>query len=106
MFKEKAKYVADKLLPAFNTPTGIPRSIINFKTGKSRSYPMIFTQSSILSEYGTLFLEFSYLSDVTGDKIYREKVEKIRTVLKNYEKPYGLYPNFINVDSGRFGAGK
>lgn len=29
MFVEKAKYVADILLPAFETPTGIPYALIN-----------------------------------------------------------------------------
>lgn len=31
MFKEKADHVAQKLLPAFNTPTGIPYAIVNLK---------------------------------------------------------------------------
>lgn len=35
MFKEKAQYVADKLLPAFQTPTGIPNALVNLKTGVS-----------------------------------------------------------------------
>lgn len=35
LFKDKAKYVADKLLPAFQTPTGIPNALVNFKTGVS-----------------------------------------------------------------------
>ena len=32
MFKNKAQTIADKLLPAFNTPTGIPYSMVNIKT--------------------------------------------------------------------------
>jgi len=35
LFREKAEYVANKLLPAFQTPTGIPYSLINLKTGVS-----------------------------------------------------------------------
>lgn len=35
MFKEKAQYVAEKLLPAFQTPTGIPNALVNLKTGVS-----------------------------------------------------------------------
>ncbi|GFU07158.1 mannosyl-oligosaccharide alpha-1,2-mannosidase IA, partial [Nephila pilipes] len=31
MYKEKADHVAQKLLPAFNTPTGIPNAIVNLK---------------------------------------------------------------------------
>lgn len=33
MFKDKAQYVADKLLPAFQTPTGVPNALVNTKTG-------------------------------------------------------------------------
>ena len=32
MFRLKAEEVARKLLPAFSTSTGIPKSLINFKT--------------------------------------------------------------------------
>lgn len=35
LFKDKAEQVANKLLPAFQTPTGIPYSLVNFKTGVS-----------------------------------------------------------------------
>lgn len=33
LYKEKAQEVADKLLPAFQTPTGIPNSRVNMITG-------------------------------------------------------------------------
>jgi Glycosyl hydrolase family 47 len=32
MFKNKAVEVANKLMPAFNTPTGIPMAMINIRT--------------------------------------------------------------------------
>lgn len=35
LFLEKAKYVADKLLPAFQTPTGIPYALVNPTNGVS-----------------------------------------------------------------------
>lgn len=35
LFRDKAEQVANKLLPAFQTPTGIPYSLVNFKTGVS-----------------------------------------------------------------------
>jgi mannosyl-oligosaccharide alpha-1,2-mannosidase len=35
LYKEKAQYVADKLLPAFQTPTGIPLALINLRSGVS-----------------------------------------------------------------------
>jgi len=32
MLKEKAAGIAEKLLPAFKTPTGIPQSMVNIRT--------------------------------------------------------------------------
>jgi mannosyl-oligosaccharide alpha-1,2-mannosidase len=36
MYKEKAVHIVDKLLPAFNTPTGIPYALINIRSGVSK----------------------------------------------------------------------
>ena len=38
MFKLKAVQIADKLLPAFNTPTGIPYGLVNMQDGSVRNY--------------------------------------------------------------------
>lgn len=103
MYKEKAQHVADKLLPAFKTPTGIPYGLINPKTGMSKNYGWASGGSSILSEFGTLHLEFSYLSDITGNPIYKELVQTIRQILRDLDKPKGLYPNFLNPKTGRWG---
>ncbi|XP_058443510.1 mannosyl-oligosaccharide alpha-1,2-mannosidase IA isoform X4 [Malaya genurostris] len=103
LFLEKAKYVADKLLPAFQTPTGIPYALVNVNNGISKNYGWASGGSSILSEFGTLHLEFSYLSDVTGNSVYRERVQAIRSVLKDIEKPKGLYPNYLNPKTGKWG---
>lgn len=35
IFRDKAEYIAKKLLPAFQTPTGIPYSLVNLKSGVS-----------------------------------------------------------------------
>ncbi|GBP63539.1 Mannosyl-oligosaccharide alpha-1,2-mannosidase IA, partial [Eumeta japonica] len=102
MFRDKAAEVADALLPAFDTPTGLPFSLINPSTKASRHYHWAGL-NSILSEVGTLHLEFTYLSDITGRDVYRRKVERIREVLQNIEKPDGLYPNFINPRTGLWG---
>ena len=32
MFRDKAVHIAEKLLPAFNTPTGIPNALVNIAT--------------------------------------------------------------------------
>lgn len=42
MFKEKADHVAQKLLPAFNTPTGIPYAIVNLKRYRPFWNPLFY----------------------------------------------------------------
>ncbi|XP_076820198.1 mannosyl-oligosaccharide 1,2-alpha-mannosidase IA-like [Clavelina lepadiformis] len=103
IFMNQAKAIADKLLPAFNTKTGIPYAMINPVTGKVRNWGWAPGGSSILSEVGTLHLEFAMLSKITGDKTYLEKVIKIREFLRKADKPNGLYPNYLNPQTGAWG---
>lgn len=35
--------------------------------------------------------------------MYRERVQNIRTILKEIEKPKGLYPNYLNPKTGKWG---
>lgn len=103
VFKNKAKIIADKLLPAFNTPTGIPYALVNPVSGKARNWGWASGGCSILSEFGSLHLEFSMLTQVTGERIYLDKALKIRDVLKQVDKPNGLYFNYLNPKTGAWG---
>ncbi|NXE41410.1 MA1C1 mannosidase, partial [Ptilorrhoa leucosticta] len=125
VFKSKALELGEKLLPAFNTPTGIPRGVINlgrqgsrpherFLRGMSWSWGWASAGSSILAEFGTLHLEFLHLSQLSGNPVFAEKasnpqpglqgiglfVMNIRRVLNRVEKPQGLYPNFLSPVTG------
>ncbi|XP_034030006.1 mannosyl-oligosaccharide 1,2-alpha-mannosidase IA isoform X2 [Thalassophryne amazonica] len=102
LFKNKAVELGEKLLPAFNTPTGIPRGVINLGSGSSWSWGWASAGSSILAEFGTLHLEFIHLTELSGNPIYTEKVMNIRKVLNKIEKPHGLYPNFLSPVSGNW----
>lgn len=99
-YLDKAKSVADVLLPAFNTPTGIAKSLLS-QGGSASNYGWAGS-SSILAEFGTLHLEFAYLTEVTGDPVYLEKVQKIRDTLDKADKPDGLYPTYMSAETGRF----
>jgi mannosyl-oligosaccharide alpha-1,2-mannosidase len=104
MFLLKAREISDKMLPAFNTETGLPLSVINPKTGQSANYPWASSGSSILAEVGTQHLEFVYLSDMSGDQRFKEKVVRVRKFLDSLSKPYdGLYRNYINPKTGEWG---
>jgi mannosyl-oligosaccharide alpha-1,2-mannosidase len=104
MFLLKAREISDKMLPAFNTETGLPLSLINPKTSQSANYPWASSGSSILAEVGTQHLEFIYLSDMSGDQRFKEKVVHVRKFLDSLSKPYdGLYRNYINPKTGQWG---
>ncbi|NXV65667.1 MA1C1 mannosidase, partial [Molothrus ater] len=110
VFKSKALELGEKLLPAFNTPTGIPRgsSLFSPCSGMSWSWGWASAGSSILAEFGTLHLEFLHLSELSGNPVFAEKasepslasVGNIRRVLSRVEKPQGLYPNFLSPVTG------
>lgn len=103
IFRKKAVELGEKLLPAFNTPTGIPWALLNIKSGIGRNWPWASGGSSILAEFGTLHLEFMHLSHVSGNPVFAEKVMNIRKVLNQLDKPQGLYPNYLNPNSGQWG---
>ncbi|XP_071782758.1 mannosyl-oligosaccharide 1,2-alpha-mannosidase IA isoform X1 [Centroberyx gerrardi] len=103
LYKRRAVELGEKLLPAFNTPTGIPRGVINLgSSGTSWSWGWASAGSSILAEFGTLHLEFVHLTELSGNPIYTEKVMNIRKLLNKIEKPHGLYPNFLSPVSGNW----
>jgi len=103
LFKSKAVHIVDKLLPAFDTPTGVPFALVTMRSGMAKNFGWASGGSSILSEFGTLHMEFSYLSDITGNPIYKQKVEKLRKFVKNAERPKKLYPNYLHPKTGKWG---
>ncbi|KAF3703041.1 Mannosyl-oligosaccharide 1,2-alpha-mannosidase IA [Channa argus] len=103
VFRRKAVELGEKLLPAFKTPTGIPWALLNLKSGIGRNWPWASGGSSILAEYGTLHLEFMHLNKLSGNPEFAQKVMNIRKVLNHLDKPQGLYPNYLNPNSGQWG---
>ncbi|XP_062841478.1 mannosyl-oligosaccharide 1,2-alpha-mannosidase IA isoform X1 [Trichomycterus rosablanca] len=102
VFKQKVLELGEKLLPAFSTPTGIPRGVINLGSGTSWNWGWASAGSSILAEFGTLHLEFVHLTELSGNPVFTEKVMNIRKLLDKIEKPQGLYPNFLSPVSGNW----
>lgn len=99
IFLEKAKDIADRLLPAWDTPTGIPYNRINLAHGNPHNHGWTGGES-ILADSGTEQLEFIALSQRTGDPKYQQKAEKvIRQLQKTYPSD-GLLPIYINPHSG------
>uniref|UniRef100_A0A3B3QW31 alpha-1,2-Mannosidase n=1 Tax=Paramormyrops kingsleyae TaxID=1676925 RepID=A0A3B3QW31_9TELE len=103
VFKVKAVQLAEKLLPAFNTPTGIPWAMVNLKSGVGRNWGWASAGSSILAEFGTLHMEFVHLTYLSGNPNFYQKVMHIRKLLAKLDRPNGLYPNYLNPRTGRWG---
>lgn len=101
-FLLKAQEIADSLMPAFDTPTGIPYSLVNPKRKTKQNYNWASAGCSILAEIGTLSLEYQYLTDHTGNKIYEDKIKKIYELLESTEKDTGLYYNYINPTNAKW----
>lgn len=64
-----AEKVARKLLPAFDTKTGMPYGTVNLRYGVPPSETPITCTAGV----GTFIVEFGALSRLTGDPLY-EKV--------------------------------
>lgn len=86
--------LGDRLLPAFDSPTGMPYVLVNLATGATeqpRNNP---------AEIGTLQLEFGLLSRLTGDPRYGSAVRAADDTLYALRSPIGLVGSTIDVDSG------
>ncbi|XP_043713221.1 mannosyl-oligosaccharide 1,2-alpha-mannosidase MNS1 isoform X2 [Telopea speciosissima] len=100
VFLEKARDIADRLLPAWDTPSGIPYNRINLLQGNPHN-PGWTGGESILADSGTEQLEFIALSQRTGDPKYQQKVENVITELNKNFPADGLLPIYINPHTGR-----
>ncbi|KAF9449311.1 glycoside hydrolase family 47 protein [Macrolepiota fuliginosa MF-IS2] len=101
LYLEKATDLADRMLPIFDTPSGLPLSMANLGLQKGVDDPY---RAGLVStaEATTLQLEFRYLSHVTGNDIYWDKVEKVMSIIKKSEKPWNLVPIYMNANTGLF----
>ncbi|GAA5855970.1 hypothetical protein JCM8547_000435 [Rhodosporidiobolus lusitaniae] len=101
MLLVKAVDLADRILPAFDTPSGLPMSFVNL--AKRKGIPDADNRGmASVAEAGTLQLEFKYLSEVTGSPVYWQKVEKVMDVIRDQPKKDGLVPLFMRPDTGTF----
>lgn len=55
--------LGERILPAFNTRTGIPYGTVNLRSGIPKGETMISSTAAA----GTLLIEFEVLSSLTGD---------------------------------------
>lgn len=85
-----------RLLPAFNSPTGMPYVYVNLKTGAVRG------EETNPAEVGTLLIEFGTLSKLTGKPVYYDKAKRALVELYNRRSPIGLVGSTISVRTGEW----
>jgi mannosidase alpha-like ER degradation enhancer 2 len=83
-----------RLLPVFDSPTGMPYRYVNLRTGKVRD------PKSNPAETGTLLIEFGTLSKLTGKQVYYDKAKRALVETYRRRSPIGLVGEWINVETG------
>ncbi len=92
----KATSLADRLLPAFKSKTGMPYRFVNLATGEVRD-PV-----SNPAEIGTLILEFGTLSKLTRNPVYFDTAKRALTEVYRRRSSIGLVGENINVETGEW----
>ena len=101
LYLEKAADLADRLMGAFESESGVPFASVNLKTSKG-IVAHTDAGASSTAEASSLQLEFKYLAYLTGEKTYWEKAEKVMEVIDNNGMEDGLLPIFIYATTGTF----
>ena len=86
--------LGNRLLPVFNSPTGLPYVYVNLRTGQTRG------AVTNPAETGTLLLEFGTLSKLTGRSVFYEKAKRALVEIFKRRSQLGLVGQSINVETG------
>ncbi|KAB5582980.1 mannosyl-oligosaccharide 1,2-alpha-mannosidase [Coniochaeta sp. 2T2.1] len=100
VYLAKALELTDRLLPAYDSPSGIPYASVHL--GRKVGIPSHDGGASSMAEAATVQLEMKYLSYLTRNETYWRKAEKVMQVLDDNKAEAGLLPIFVHPDTGRF----
>ncbi|KAF2018773.1 glycoside hydrolase family 47 protein [Aaosphaeria arxii CBS 175.79] len=99
VLKRKAIEVGDLLYAGFNTPNGMPVDFISFEEAKLGGGLQV--ESSVVSASpGTITLEFSRLSQITGDSKYYAAVSQVMDVFHKHQNETllpGMWPMMVSM---------
>lgn len=101
LYLEKAADLADRILGAFDSNSGIPYASVNLKDGKGIPSHTDGGASST-AEAASVQLELKYLTMLTGERDYWERAERVIQVIDDNGMEDGLVPIFISAEDGRF----
>src|SRR5260370_14676984 len=91
-----AEDLGNRLLPVFESPTGLPYRYVNLKTGKVRG------SVTNPAEAGTLLIEFGTLARLTHRSVFYDKAKRALVEIYNRRSPIGLVGTWINVETGQW----
>ncbi|XP_011198910.2 ER degradation-enhancing alpha-mannosidase-like protein 2 [Bactrocera dorsalis] len=95
-----AEDVARRLLPAFDTATGMPYGTVNLRYGVPKGETPVTCTAGV----GTFLIEFGALSRLTDNSIYEDVALNAIHSLWERRSAIGLFGNHIDVQTGRWTA--
>lgn len=95
---EMALDLGNRLLPAFETPTGIPIARVNLRHGIEKGESV----ETCVAGAGSLVLEFAVLSRLTGDERFEALASKAFLAVWNRRSTYNLLGNTIGATHGHW----
>ncbi|XP_028407570.1 ER degradation-enhancing alpha-mannosidase-like protein 3 [Dendronephthya gigantea] len=101
---DMAKDIGERLMPAFNTTTGIPYPKVNLKYGVADPRSRTGTESATCTACaGTMIMEFGALSRLTGDPKFEAVAHKAMKALWTYRsRSSDLVGTVINIHNGEW----
>lgn len=92
----KAEDFAERILPAFNSKTGIPSYYVNLKTGEVRG------DTVNVAEGGSYILEMGILSYFTNNPVFYQTAKRAERALYSRRSSLNLVSQTINIQTGRW----
>jgi len=90
-----ARDLGTRLLPAFDSPTGLPYVYVNLRTGKAHGTESNPAEAALLPEYGTL-------SRLTGERRFYERAKRALTAVYERRSALDLVGERFDVESGQW----
>ena len=94
---------ADRLLPAFNSPTGLPYHSVNLKTGEVAGNKGEGDGTVVnVAQAATYLFEFGLVSYYSQDPKYYQAAKNATMAIYNRRSEIGLPGEFVNVETGEW----
>jgi len=93
---ELAEDLGHRMLPMFNSPTGMPYEYVNLRTGAVQG------AVSNPAEIGSLLIEYGTLAQFSGKQEYYDKAKRAVVELYKRQSKIGLVGSGINVETGQW----